>query len=242
MYPWLQLAEKILRTGKYLNVMSECGGSGMDYHGDRQLSYHQEEGGYTNTIHSAYAFASESLLELVMKKEDLLGHLRSIKHYFLVDQGDLLVHFMDMAREELTKPVGEILPQRLESLLELALRTSLADHDPYKDNVCTKLWQFDLVSQLVFIIAIQPQMLGKEPPSAVDRPHGDGTSLSGVEAFCLDYKVKWPLSLVISRKCLYRYQMLFRHLFYCRHVERELCSTWTTCKSAKASALNCNSW
>ena len=240
---YLQLAEKILRTGKYLNVMCECGRS-VDYTGPRQLSYHQDEGGYTHTIHAAYSFASQSLLSLVMEEEDLLGHLRSIKHYFLIDQGDLLVHFMDMAQEELAKPVSEILPQRIESLLELALRTSLADHDPYKDNVCTKLWHFDLISQLFFIMAIQPQDvgIGVNPPPPVARPDSNTRGLSGVEAFCLDYKVKWPLSLVISRKCLYKYQMLFRHLFFCRHVERELCATWIGCKSAKASALDSNSW
>ena len=33
----------------------------------------------------------------MLEEQDLLGHLRSIKHYFLLDQGDLLVHFMDTA-------------------------------------------------------------------------------------------------------------------------------------------------
>ena len=196
-----------------------------------------------DTIHAAYAFASRGLLELIMREHDLLGHLRSIKHYFLVDQGDLLVHFLDMAGDELSCPVGEVLPSRLESLLELALRTSLADHDRYKDNVYVKLWNFDLVSQLLLIIDIQPQKAGHAPPPpSIVYPEADSASLSGMEAFCLDYKVKWPLSLVISRKCLYRYQMLFRHLFFCRHVERQLCATWISCKSTKNSALDANSW
>jgi len=38
--------------------------------------------------------------------------------------------------------------------------------------------------------------------------------------------VEWPVSLVISRKSIKRYQLIFRHLFRCRHVELTLCRTW----------------
>ena len=34
---------------------------------------------------------------------------RSIKHYFLLDQGDLLVQFMDMAEDEMKRSVKDIL-------------------------------------------------------------------------------------------------------------------------------------
>ena len=237
------MAEKVLRAGKYLNVVCECGRN-VDYTGPRQLSYLTQEGGYSHTIHQAYAFASKSLLQLMLEGEDLLGHLRSLKHYFLVDQGDLLVHFMDMAEEELSKPMADILPQRLESLLELAVRTSLVDQDPYKDNVRPLLVPYDLVTQLFYIMAIQPEKvgLGVKPPPPTERPDPNPVGLSGVEAFSLDYLVKWPLSLVISRKSLVKYQMLFRHLFFCRHVERELCASWTLCKVVKSSVLDYQSW
>lgn len=239
----VQVAEKVLRAGKYLNVVCECGRN-VDYTGPRQLSYLTQEGGYTHTIHKAYAFASKSLLQLMMEAEDLLGHLRSLKHYFLVDQGDFLVHFMDMAEEELSKPMVDILPQRLETLLELAIRTSLVDHDPYKDIVRPLLVPYDLVTQLFHIMAIKPVEVGVkiEHPPLLVRPDLHPMGLSGAEAFSLDYLIKWPLSLVISRKSLVKYQILFRHMFFCRHVERQLCATWTLCKVPKVSALHCQSW
>ena len=34
---------------------------------------------------------------------------RSIKHYFLLDQGDFIVQFMDMADEEMRKNMDEVL-------------------------------------------------------------------------------------------------------------------------------------
>ncbi|KAG0036913.1 hypothetical protein BGZ82_003472 [Podila clonocystis] len=57
-------------------------------------------------------------------------------------------------------------------------------------------------------------------------PQGKGT-LSGIDALTLDYSVKFPLSLVISRKALTKYQLLFRHLLYLKHGEQVLCHTWT---------------
>lgn len=61
--------------------------------------------------------------------------VRSIKHYFLMDKGDFFVHFMDLTEEELKKPVDDIVPPRLEALLELALRMSTANTDPFKDDL-----------------------------------------------------------------------------------------------------------
>lgn len=61
--------------------------------------------------------------------------IRSIKHYFLMDKGDFFVHFMDLTDEELKKPVDDIVPPRLEALLELALRMSTANTDPFKDDL-----------------------------------------------------------------------------------------------------------
>lgn len=60
---------------------------------------------------------------------------RSIKHYFLMDKGDFFVHFMDLTEDELKKPVDDIVPPRLEALLELALRMSTANTDPFKDDL-----------------------------------------------------------------------------------------------------------
>lgn len=39
-------------------------------------------------------------------------------------------------------------------------------------------------------------------------------------------KVRWPVSLVLSRRALTKYQLIFRHLFHCKHVRRQLCAAW----------------
>ncbi len=83
------------------------------------MCYSVQERTYVEQIERAHTYASQELLLLMTRDHDLLGHLRSMKHCFLLDQGDLLVHFMDMAESELVKPMSDILPQRLESLLEV---------------------------------------------------------------------------------------------------------------------------
>jgi len=47
---------------------------------------------------------------------------------------------------------------------------------------------------------------------------------------------------LLYRKALTRYQMLFRHMFYCKHVERLLCNVWISNKTAKQYSLHSAKW
>ncbi|KAF9921599.1 hypothetical protein FBU30_008353 [Linnemannia zychae] len=60
-----------------------------------------------------------------------------------------------------------------------------------------------------------------------EQPTQNRGPLFGIDALTLDYSVKFPLSLVISRKALTKYQLIFRHLLYLKHGEQALCATWT---------------
>ena len=219
------IAEKILHTGKYLNVVRGCGRE-VAFPDALELMYSLEERQYIEQIERAYAYASRQLVSVIMDEYDLMGCLHSIKHYFLLDHGDLFVHFLDLAEEELQKSMGNIPLNRLESLLEVAMRISTKKSDPYKDNVKVLLVPYNLKLHLRHIISIMPEQpeLRVDPPP-VSRP-ASSTKLPGYEAVSLDYEVKWPLSLVISRKNLTRYQLIFRHLFFCKYVERQMTAAW----------------
>ena len=58
-------------------------------------------------------------------------------------------------------------------------------------------------------------------------------SFPGNDSFTFDYKVQWPLSLIISRKSLTKYQLLFRLLFLCKRVERIVCNVWVQHQSTR---------
>ncbi|KAG1670482.1 Gamma-tubulin complex component 2 [Nymphon striatum] len=158
-----------------------------------KLSYSCRERHCIDSIEKAYNYASQNLLHYLMKEKDLVGILRSVKHYFLLDKGDFIVEFMDIAEEEFGKNICNIIPTRLESLVELALRTSSANHDTYKDNLKVELLPYNLVFQMSKILSIETKA-EDEFKSPAD------FKLSGLEAFSFDYEVKWPLSLILNRK------------------------------------------
>ena len=221
------VAEKTLRTGKYLNVIRNCGRDVVCPHA-AELVYSLHSRQLTEQIEKAYDYASKLLLDLLMSEKALLSRLKSLKHYFLLDRGDFIVQFMDMAEDEMRKNIEDIAPSRLENLMELALRTSTAKNDPFNEDLRVLLFPYDLITQLFKVLRITESVKEKD----VDLEPVD-MNLSGLEAFSFDYTVQWPLSLVLNKVVLTRYQMLFRHLFYSKYVERQLSAIWTSCKGSK---------
>ncbi|KAF6021141.1 TUBGCP2 [Bugula neritina] len=220
-------SDEILSTGKYLNVVRLCGQL-IRHPNAREISYNSQDTGYRESIESAYSYASQLLLDLFYQQYHLKDRFRSFKRFFLLDQGDFIVQFMDMTNEELKKPISRISEQKLESLLELAIRTSTANCDPYKDDIRVSLLGHDLITQLLTILSLESTY-----EKDVKQINPTDLNLSGLEAFSFSCTVQWPLSLVFNKKVLFRYQMLFRHLFYMKHVERLLNAVWVNNSTAK---------
>jgi len=218
-------SDTILRTGKYLNVIQQCEKT-VSWPSFENIEYVSNPEEYLSIIEKAHAFASATLLELLVKDRELISHLNSMKKYFLMEQGDFIVQFLDLCEKELSQPVDQVEPARLESLLELALRTSSANYDVNKDNLCVALLPYDLIFQMGKILSIYTS-------EEQEYQTCDTSLLSGLDAFAFGYQVDWPISLVLNHKALARYQMLFRHLFYCKHIERLMSAVWLTNKGTK---------
>ncbi|XP_034707187.1 gamma-tubulin complex component 2 [Vitis riparia] len=222
-------AGTILTTGKYLNVMRECGHNvQVPASEDSKFISFGSNHHYLECIKAAYEFSSTELLNLIKEKYDLLGRLRSIKHYLLLDQGDFLVHFMDIARDELAKRLDDISVEKLQSLLDLALRTTAAAADPCHEDLTCCVERSSLLKRLGTLKALEIRSLADS--NDLEEP----VSISGLETFSLSYKVQWPLSIVISRKALTKYQLIFRFLFHCKHVNRQLCGAWQLHQGVRA--------
>ncbi|KAI9089951.1 hypothetical protein K1719_028921 [Acacia pycnantha] len=224
------MAGTILTTGKYLNVMRECGHNvQVPASENLKLTSFGSNHHYLECIKTAYNFASGELLNLIKDKFDLLGKLRSIKHYLLLDQGDFLVHFMDIARDELAKKPDEVSVEKLQSLLDLALRTTAAAADPLHEDLTCVVERSSLLKRLGSIKG--PEF---SHSSSVKNDLEEPVSITGLETFSLSYKVRWPLSIVLSRKALTKYQLIFRFLFHCKHVDRQLCGAWQVHQGVRA--------
>ncbi|XP_077359337.1 gamma-tubulin complex component 2 isoform X2 [Festucalex cinctus] len=176
-----KMADKILSTGKYLNVVRECGRD-VTCPSAKEVVYTLKERAYVEHIEKAFNYASKVLLHFLLEEKELVARLRSIKHYFLMDKGDFFVHFMDLTEEELGKPVDDIAPPRLEALLELALRMSTANTDPFKDDLKIDLMAHDVITQLLRVLAIETKQ-----EKMVANAEAADAALSGLEAFSFDY-------------------------------------------------------
>ncbi|KAJ3019842.1 Gamma-tubulin complex component 2 [Thoreauomyces humboldtii] len=260
--------EKILLAGKYLNVVRECGvdipnvavryaeyrasvkASQQPALGDVVIAMGGER--FVEDIESAYGYANRTLLTLLFEDYSLLERLRSVKHYFLLDRSDFLVHFLDVAQEHLLKPAHDVGVEQVKSLLELILRDPAASPgtNAFKEDIEAELSPDFLIPCLAELIKF-PSLSSPSSPSdhtiAFERFQAESGSddvfnpspkavLGGIEAFQLRYTAPFPTSLIISKDVLAKYQVVFRHLFQCKYIERQLSDAWRDQNKSKLYA------
>ncbi|KAI9725608.1 MAG: hypothetical protein M1828_002893 [Chrysothrix sp. TS-e1954] len=224
--------DKVLLAGKYLNVVRECGGVDIGKEvSDVPKSF--DDPRFLDNVNSAYAFANSSLLTLLLTTHALPARLRSLKHYFFLDRSDFFSYFLELSNSELRKPVKAVNTGKLQSLLEIVLRQpgSVASEDPYKEDVKVQMNELGLTSWLMRVVnvtgldqdAANTSMTNLVTPAA---PTSEDKDLKGFDALVLDYAVPFPISLVVSRVTLTRYQLLFRYLLSLRHLETLLLNSW----------------
>lgn len=170
-------------------------------------------------IHQSYAYANTKLLSLLHRR-DLLGLLSSLRHYFLFDRADFLFGFMDIADTELRKHPSEISVVRLQYLLDMSLRQpgTASFDDDYKDYVEVALSNKSITD---YLITVTSRKKGQLESVVTQRDQ-----IIGFESFMLDFKVPFPLSLVVQRGAITRYQFLFRRLLELKSLERDLAEVW----------------
>ncbi|KAJ4456756.1 putative Gamma-tubulin complex component 2 [Paratrimastix pyriformis] len=224
--------EKVLVTGKYLNVIRECGRdiTCTDQIPLRYVYQQASDHSFGGPIESAYRFATRSLLETIMERDGLISHLKTIRSFFFLAEGDFFVHFMDLAESELAKEAGSVVVSRLASVLEQSLR-SCASIDSHREDVGVEMLPESLLDHLRRVEELsQRSALGAGPlPSSTRSPVIPATGLqprTGLHTVALTYSVRFPLSLVLNRKSLAKYQLINRLLFMGKMVERALGKSW----------------
>ncbi|KAI1461479.1 Spc98 family-domain-containing protein [Annulohypoxylon moriforme] len=229
--PQLQgVKDKVLLAGKYLNVVRECGGVDVSKVAqDVPTSF--DDARFLDNVNNAYAYANESLMKLLLTTHALPARLRSLKHYFFLDPSDYFTYFMELSASELRKPVKSVNIVKLQSLLDLVLRQpgSIVSLDPFKEDVHIEMNEVSLIKKLQLVVNIT----GLEQGEALqllsnNQPIENDKNALGFNSLQLDYTVPFPVSLVISRKTIWRYQALFRYLLSLRYLESQLSTTWQT--------------
>lgn len=230
--------DKILLAGKYLNVVRECGGVNVSKNMAADIPKTFSDSRFIENVNTAYTYANASLLQLLLTKNSLRSRLRSLKHYFFLDRAEFFIYFREMSKDELRRPHNHVNVGKLQRLLDLALHQpgSIAAADAFKDDVSVQMDDMGLTEFLMKIVSVKgmdqdnPEALSlqTQTPAASTGPKEDAQkNLDGFSSLTLDYKVPFPLSLVVSRKTILRYQLLFRYMNSLRRLEMLLVECWS---------------
>lgn len=223
--------DKVLLAGKYLNVVRECGGVDVSKE-VKDVPKTLDDPRFLDNVNSAYTYANASLLNLLVTKNSLTTRFRSLKHYFFLDRSDFFSYFLELGASELRKPARVVNEGKLQSLLDIVLRQpgSVAALDPFKEDVKVRMNKIGLTKWLMQVVNVSGvnQDGAEAEKQQVSAAHSadEDKDILGYDALELDYSVPFPLSLVISRKTVLRYQLIFRHLLSLRHLETLLVTSW----------------
>jgi gamma-tubulin complex component 2 len=110
----------------------------------------------------------------------------------------------------------------------------VAAEDPYKEDVKVEINDVGLTNWLMKIVTVtgldqdaaNSGSMSNYLTQANTAPVTDDSNITGFQALVFDYAMPFPLSLVVSRVTLTRYQLLFRYLLSLRHLETSLVECW----------------
>ncbi|KAH7105791.1 Spc97/Spc98 [Auriculariales sp. MPI-PUGE-AT-0066] len=238
---------KILLAGKYLNVIQECGmeveRTNLKVPSDEQTLAIDDERFY-KSVESAYTHANTTLLKLLLEDQQLVLRLRTMRHFFFLCQSSFLTQFLDLAASELRKSARSANLTKLQSLLDLALKDD-GNPELCREDIKVTMATSGLYEWLLKVVSVSGALEGGDSgtggwdANAVDiaddaakdakerEKDKDKKPLVAIDALTLDFAVKFPLSLVLSKKTILRYQLLFRFLLHLKHVEMSLSAMWT---------------
>ncbi|KAF9999833.1 Microtubule-nucleating Tub4p (gamma-tubulin) complex component [Entomortierella chlamydospora] len=194
------LARKILSIGKSLNFLRhKCDDAEwlLQHHGVGKPLKYGDIAELEGSIDAAYVGTSQRLLYLLVTKFKLLDHLKAIKRYILLGQGDFIQHLMEALGPNLSQPANTLFRHNLTGTLETALRSSNA--------------QFD-----------DPDVLRRLDVRLLEFTSGD----SGWDVFSLDYHINSPINTILTPKVMNEYLKMFNFLWRVKRVEYALSSAW----------------
>jgi gamma-tubulin complex component 2 len=108
---------------------------------------------------------------MLLKDQQLLPRLRSLKRFFFLSQSFFVTHLLDLAQGELRKPAKSASIVKLQSLLDLALNTDLHGEDTmFREDVKVTMATSGLYEWLLKIISVNG-VIGGEDGEGIDVGH-----------------------------------------------------------------------
>jgi gamma-tubulin complex component 2 len=245
-----KIAKMIFFAGKYCCLLREYGatlpsfGSGAGgAEGNSFLTWNGADQ-LQRQVQESFEAASGAVIQLLFSPSiDLLGHLKSLKTYFLQERGDWVVDFLDSADSLLAEYPDRVKAHSMQVLLQAAIARSCAS-DPYHDLIgctfagCTleellqeQHRQRDSGRETVVLdqgIDVLPTRRSTGGGGQNNVNSGEVDAHRSVELLQLEADLQWPLTLVLDSKVIQRLNVIFRLLIWVKTCERRLCELWYT--------------
>lgn len=205
-------AQKVFLIGKSLNFIRHSCGDAQWVDNYSKSSSKELRYGDTATLEAwideAYKTTMKRLMDLMTNKFHLFKHLRALKSYLLLGQGDFIALLMESLAANLDRPAGAQYRHTLTAQLEHAIRGSNAQYD-------------------------SPEVLRRLDARMLQLSHGD----IGWDCFTLEYKVDAPVDVVVTDFGNRQYLKVFNFLWKIKRVEFGLSSTWRRCMTGARGVL-----
>ncbi|KAI4203024.1 MAG: hypothetical protein LQ346_001871 [Caloplaca aetnensis] len=205
-------ARKVFLIGKSLNfIRYGCGDSAWveAYCKDASRELHYGDTATLEiSIDKAYKTTMARLIDLMDNKFQLFEHLKALKKYLLLGQGDFIALLMESLSSNLDRPAGSQYRHTLTAQLEHAIRGSNAQYD-------------------------SPEVLSRLDARLLELSHGE----IGWDVFTLEYKVDAPVDVVFTAWASKQYLQVFNFLWRIKRVEFALGSTWRRCMTGARGVL-----
>ncbi|ALC48521.1 l-1-dd4 [Drosophila busckii] len=213
-----ELADKILRAGKSINFLREVCETHEPINGLKELKQVIENNipcifacvpdtSWHAAIETAYMQASKDVLDVMVGPHKLLVHLKGMRRYLLLGQGDFVTIFIEMVKDELEKLGTEVLSHDLSVMLDAAVRSINSQHE-----------DLEILNHLDVVV---------KTPYAGD---------TGWDVISLQYIVRGPLATMLE-PAMPTYKELFKPLWRIKHMEFVLSSKIWKEQMCNAKAL-----
>ncbi|CAL1545342.1 unnamed protein product [Lymnaea stagnalis] len=201
-------ASRILLTGKSINFLRQvCEdrtptkgrevAMNLDLTQAASMFSQDQNSDFQQMLDKVYELTSQHLLEVLQVKYKFLEHLKAMRRYLLLGQGDFIRHLMDLLEEDLAKPAGNLYMHNLNGILETAIRATNAQFD-----------DSDILRRLdVRLLEVSP---------------GD----TGWDVFSLEYRVDGPIRTVFTPECKITYLRVFNFMWRAKRMEYVLAQIW----------------
>lgn len=129
---------------------------------------------FYKTIEDAYTYANRTLLNMLLKDQQLVPRLRSLKRFFFLSQSFFVTHLLDLAGPELRRPAKSASIVKLQSLLELTLNTDIHGEDTmFREDVKVTMAGSGLYEWLLKIISVNG-VIGGDEGEGMDHVQDEG--------------------------------------------------------------------